>query len=525
MCGVIGVISKENREDLGALIAFGLYQLQHRGDFSAGIATIKKLPVSRKIYRHARLIASEQTVEDFNPLNIEKDEGKVSEVFDQKRLKRLNGFMGIGQVRYPTAGYTKTAEDEKMSAEEQILMRKANIQPLYTPFSRVAMAHNGDIHNYHELTEYFNDKNLRKSGFNDVEVLLKVFSEEFFTLTDNLDDKERVEKSVKQVFERVKGTYCVVSVINNVGLLAFRDYQGRRPLFYGVKKNDNGDIIDYAFASETVALRKMLFKGTRQEKYADNREQYEEVKPGEMVLITKDFEFYKKQVAVPDFRPCPFEGSYFARASSFINNKRVKLIRRNIMEYMWERFIQTDAYKRILEHKDDIIIVPVPRTAESAAKYLANKTKLLLGDAIEKNAYAPRIFQQPTQEHRIKQTIADHFVFEEDVNDKIVILIDDSIVRGTTLTEDIKYLKDVGAREIHIFITFPAIRHPCMHAVDFHTEQELIAHGKTLQQIKDALRLRAEESLIYATPEDIKKANGYENINMCNECYRNGELQ
>jgi len=269
----------------------------------------------------------------------------------------------------------------------------------------------------------------------------------------------------------------------------------------------------------------MLFKGTRQEKYADNREQYEEVKPGEMVLITKDFEFYKKQVAVPDFRPCPFEGSYFARASSFINNKRVKLIRRNIMEYMWERFIQTDAYKRILEHKDDIIIVPVPRTAESAAKYLANKTKLLLGDAIEKNAYAPRIFQQPTQEHRIKQTIADHFVFEEDVNDKIVILIDDSIVRGTTLTEDIKYLKDVGAREIHIFITFPAIRHPCMHAVDFHTEQELIAHGKTLQQIKDALRLRAEESLIYATPEDIKKANGYENINMCNECYRNGELQ
>jgi amidophosphoribosyltransferase len=524
MCGIIGLISKENRDDLGSLIAFGLYQLQHRGDYSAGIATIKKLPVSRKVYRYARLIAAEHAVEDFNPLSIEKSQGKVSEVFNEKRLKKLTGFMGIGQVRYPTAGYTKTEKDKDLSKEEIDIMAQAGIQPVHTPFSRIAMAHNGDIHNYHELTNYFEDRNIRKSGFNDVEVLLKVFSEEFFSLTDDTEDKIRVEKSVVKVFERVKGTYCVVSVINNVGLLVFRDPNGRRPLFYGVKKNDSGEIIDYAFASETVALRKMLFKGTLDIKYADDRNVYDEVKPGEFVFISKDFALYRKQVVKADFKPCPFEGSYFARASSFINNRRVKLIRRSIMDFMWERFMLTNGYKRVMMQKDNIIIVPVPRTAESAAKYLANKTRLLLGDAIEKNAYAPRIFQQPTQEHRIKQTIADHFIFEEDVKGKTVILIDDSIVRGTTLTEDIKYLKDVGAKEIHVFITFPPIRHPCMHAIDFHTEEELIAYGKSLEQIKAALGLRAEESLVYAKPEDIKKANGYENINMCNECYLNGEL-
>jgi len=524
MCGIIGVISKENRDDIGSLIAFGLYQLQHRGDFSAGIATVKRLPFSRKNYRHARLIATEHVVEDFNPLTIEKGDGKVTEVFNQKKLRNLIGFMGIGHTRYSTASYTKTDKDNGYSAEELDMIRKANIQPIYTPFSRVAMAQNGDTHNYHELTAYFGEKNIRKSGWNDVEVLLKVFCEEFFTLTENLDDKERVEISIRHTLERVKGTYSVVSVINNVGLLAFKDFQGRRPLYYGVKKNDNGEITDYAFASETVALRKMLFKGTREERYADGRSIYEELLPGQMILITKDFEFYKKQVIEPDFRPCPFEGSYFARASSFINNRRVKQIRRNIIDYMWDRFSQSDTYKRIIKNREEILIVPVPRTAESAAKYLANKTKLLLGDAIEKNAYAPRIFQQPTQEHRVKQTIADHFIFEEDVKDKIIILIDDSIVRGTTLTEDIKYLKDVGAKEVHALITFPPIRHPCMHAIDFHTEKELIANGKTIGQIKQELGLRDEESLLYAIPDEIRKANGYEKINMCNECYLNGEL-
>jgi amidophosphoribosyltransferase len=520
MCGIIGIVSKDNRDDIGALIAFGLYQLQHRGDFSAGIATIKKLPMSREAYKRFRLIAPEQTVKDSNPLSIEKNTGKVTDIFTKDKLKKLTGYTGIGHVRYATNSYAQTKDDDKLPPDKIEEMKKASIQPVHTIYSRVAMAHNGDVNNYHELTKHFEEKNIRRSGFNDAEVILKVFCEEFFTQEKDCDDKERVENSVRKVFENVKGTYCVVSVINNAGFLAYRDPNGRRPLFYGVKKDHNGNITDYAFASETTALRKMLFDGTREDKYADGRNAYEEIKPGEMIFISDEFEFHRKQVSEPKFMPCPFEGSYFARASSFINGRRVKLIRRNIIDYMWERFSQDTAYKRIMENKNDVVILPVPRTAESAAKYISNKTKIVLSDAIEKNAYAPRIFQQPTQEHRVKQTIADHFIFEEDVKGKIIILIDDSIVRGTTLREDIKYLKDVGAKEVHVLITFPPIRHPCMHAIDFHTEEELIAHGKSIEEIKKEIGLKPEESLIYALPEEISKANGYEKINMCRECYR-----
>ncbi|MGV8086916.1 MAG: amidophosphoribosyltransferase [Candidatus Woesearchaeota archaeon] len=520
MCGVIGIISKNNRDDLGALIAFGLYQLQHRGDFSAGAATIKKLPISRKDYRIGRLIATEHIVEDFEPLEFRKGRGKVTEVFDKENLERLVGFMGVGQVRYPTAGYTITDTDNNLSLDQKLKMKNASVQPMIAPYSRIAMVHNGDIHNYHEIMEHFSKKNIGKSGHNDVEAILKVFNEEFFNLSEYLRDSERVARTISQVFSRVKGTYSSVALINNVGLVAFRDPEGRRPLMFGVKRDDKGNITDYAFASETVALQKMLFKGTREDTYANGMHIFEEINPGEMIFVSKDFEFHKKIITPSNFKPCPFEGSYFARASSFINNIRVKHIRREIIENMWDRFKGSDAYTRIMEQKDNTVIVAVPRTAESAAKYLSNITHIPLEDAIEKNPYAPRIFQQPTQDHREKQTIADHFVFEEDVRGKNIILIDDSIVRGTTSAELVKYFKDVGAKEIHMFITFPEVRHPCMHAVDFHTSEELIAYNKDINQIKSAIGLSDNESLIYATKDDIRSANKYEGINMCDECYR-----
>jgi amidophosphoribosyltransferase len=522
MCGVIGIISKENRDDLGTLIGYGLYQLQHRGDFSAGITTVKKLPMSRKDYRRNRLIASEHTISDFEPVNIHKGRGKVGEVFNEENLEKLVGFMGIGQVRYPTAGYTMTQEDALLNPCEKSLMNDASIQPMYNPYSRIALVHNGDVHNYHDVMRYFSGKNLRKAGNNDVEALLKVFSEEFFKFTEETSEIERLENTVMKIFERVKGTYSALAVVNNLGIVAFRDPEGRRPLLYGVKKDDDGNITDYAFASETVALEKMLFKGTKEKKCSNGCNSYEEVMPGEFVFISKDFKMHKKRLVEKGYMPCPFEGSYFARAPSYINDRRVKQIRRSIIDSIWERFTVTEAYKRITENIDDAIIVAVPRTAESAAKYLSNKTNINLEDAIEKNAYAPRIFQQPTQEHRVKQTIADHYIFDDDVKGKIVLLIDDSIVRGTTMIEDIKYLKDVGAKEIHLFITFPPIKYPCMHAIDFHTSEELIAHGKSTEEIKHALGLSNMETLNYATPDDIRKASGYENVNMCKECYVNG---
>ena len=520
MCGIIGVISKENSEELGALIQHGLYQLQNRGDYSAGIAVIKKLPVSRQEYRRLRRIAAEHTVSDFDPLTIEKGHGKVSEVFNENRLKRLVGFMGVGQVRYPTAGYTVKPEHNNLPPEEKNLMKMANIQPIHTSFGRIAIVHNGDIHNYHDIMSDFLSIKIRIASSNDLEAILLIFSKEFFDIAENVPDFERLTLTVRKVFELAKGTYSALAVVNNVGLVAFRDPEGRRPLFFGVKKDQNGEITDYAFASETVALEKMLFKGTLEQKYATGRNAFDEVKPGELVFIRKDFNFHRRQVIAPNLKTCPFEGSYFARTSSFINNTRVKRIRQNIIEAMWKRFITTPNYDKIKGDEDNTIICPVPRTAESAATHLSNLTGINFNNAIEKHPFSPRIFLQPTQQHRLIDTIADHYIFEEEVKGKKIILIDDSIVRGTTLRHIIKYLKAFNVKELHVFITFPEIRHPCMHAIDFHTAEELIADDKNLDQIKTELGLDHNDSLFYALPEEIKIANNFLNINMCDECYK-----
>jgi len=520
MCGIIGIISRENREDIGGLIGHGLYQINNRGDYSAGIATVRKLPVRRTVYRRLRRIAPEHTLSDLEPLSIERGKGKVSDVFDEFKLSKLKGFMGIGHVRYPTAGYV---ENGHLAPEhEKVQMRESSIQPLYTRFGRIALAHNGDIHNFHELKEYFKSIGLRQASFNDIEVLLNVFSEEFFDIDEHVPDSERVFKTVSNLFKRVSGTYSCVGIINNVGIVAFRDFEGRRPLFFGVRRDDTGAITDYAFASETVALEKMLFKGTLEFKYENGKAAYDEVCPGEIIFVAKDFTLFRKQLINPNPKPCPFEAAYFMRASSYLNNKRVKRIRQDLIENMWDRFKETSAYEDLKSEDKNIIITPVPRTAEAAAIHLSNITGFNYSTSIEKHPFSPRIFLQPTQEHRDAATIGDHYIFSEEVAGKIVIVIDDSIVRGTTMKRDIKYLKDLGAREIHLFITFPPIRNPCMHAIDFHTKEELFAQDKSLEILKEELGLEKTDSLIYARTNDLLSAIGLEPGKMCNECYKEG---
>jgi len=525
MCGIFGVISKKERSDLGILVASALNQMQNRGDYSAGIATIHKLKFSRKEYRKLRAITVGHTLDDFNPFIVVRGFGKVSEIFKggEQDLQKLNGFMGIGQVRYPTASYT-FIQGADISQEEQEKMRKESIQPLVAPFYKVSMVHNGDVHNFKDIIEEFAAKGLRQATNNDLEAILKVFTQEFFALPESADPLERVGKSVKGVFDRVKGTYCVLTMVNNVGIVAFRDPEGRRPLYFGVNKEED-KITDYAFASETVALEKMLFKGTRDEKYITGKNAYDWINPGEMIFITKDFDFQRVQLVEPRLTFCPFEASYFMRASSFINNKRVKTIRREILEMMWKRFEEEypQKYRHLLENKEKVVIVPVPRTAESAAIELANKLRqygFSYENAIEKNPFSSRIFMQPTQKHRDLQTIEEHYLYEEDVKDKIIIVVDDSIVRGTTLKHDVKYFRDIGAKQVHLFITFPEIRNPCMHAIDFHTTKELFAPGKNLEQLKQELGLREEESLIYARSEELSKAINLPVSQLCDECYR-----
>lgn len=518
MCGIIGVISKENRDDLGKLIALGLYQQQNRGDHSAGIATIKKLPFSRLQYRRNRASAVGDGISDFNPLNIKQGRGEVADVFSEEDYKKLQGFMGIGQVRYPTTGYV-IENPESLNEKQKQNLILSSIQPLHTPHYKVAMVHNGDVNpeSYHSVMEQFEAEGIGRSTHNDLEAILKVFTRSFFDQTENVPNNHRVAISVNEVFKNVKGTYSVGTIINNVGLLMFRDPNGRRPLFFGVTQDKEGSITNYAFASETVALEKMLFKGTKATNRSDISMIHDEVKPGELVFISKDFELYREQITSPELKMCPFEAAYFMRPSSFFNGERVKQIRRNIINNMWEEFKTKSAYKKIMENKDNISVVPVPRTAESAAVYLQHDAGLKYINAIEKHPHSARIFMQPTQEHRERETISDHFIYKEEIKDKDIILIDDSIVRGTTMKRIVKYMKDLGANSVHVFITFPHIMNPCMHAIDFHTKEELYSHGKSHNEMKKGLGLNNNDTLLYSTPEIMKKSIGTNNL--CNECY------
>ncbi|MBC8495377.1 hypothetical protein H8D36_04445 [archaeon] len=525
MCGVIGIISKHNRDDLGALIAHGLFQQQNRGDFSAGAATIKKLDMSGYTYRRQRRIVERTGYGVVDPLTIVKGLGKVKEVFAENNyqnspLEKLVGFMGVGQVRYPTAGYTIPDETEINSKKDMENRDKASIQPLATgTHSMIAMVHNGDIHNFNEIMNYYLNQGISQSTHNDLEALLMVFADKFEMYSINVAKEVRVLEAMKATMQEVKGTYSGIAIINNVGLVAFRDPEGRRPLFFGVRRNKNTDITDFAFASETVALDKMLFKGTSEGTYCNGKKLYDEIKPGEAMFISKDFEVTRQQLTQPKPTPCPFEIAYFQRAPSFIHGTRVLKSRELIIEQMWNEFKESKTYDRIKSLEEETIVVPIPRTAITAAIELARLSGATYSPAIEKHPDSARIFMQPTQEHRETETAANHYIFKEKVEGKIIFLVDDSIVRGTTSKLDIKYLRDLGAKEVHFFSTFPPIRHPCNHAINMKTHEELVGSGRTVAQIKKTLGLRSFETLKYATAQQIRNSVYSLEGTLCNECY------
>lgn len=516
MCGIVGVISKNNRDDIGETIYEGLHHEQNRGDFSAGIATMIKYPFNKKEYNTALEIAVGHVIRDFDPMRIKKGHGLVAEVFhDPNELKKLVGFMGVGQVRYPTAGYTETGEQDSEEISSQ--MRMDSIQPLYTSGKeKIVMVHNGDVHNFREIMNHFEGMHLRQATHNDLEAILNIFSEKFIKFSENVSDNERLEHTVKDVFERAKGTYNVLAAINTVGLLAFRDSEGRRPFFFGVRTDAEENVIEYAFASETIALDKMRFKGTSEKVYANGTKAYEEVLPGQMIFIDANLNFFRSQIVNPDPKPCPFEVFYFSRALSFLNNSRVKDMRRKIIESMWDRFKDTSGYGQISQDISNTIISAMPKTGESAAIYLSRYSDIPYDNSIEKFSFS-RIFMQPTQDDREYKTNSNLSVFDEDVKRKNMIIVDDSIVRGTTLKHFVKYLYDVDVKSIHLLITFPPITNPCHHAINFKTNEELVAYNRTVGEVKIELGLRNNDTLLYATPDDMKYAIGYSK--MCDECY------
>jgi amidophosphoribosyltransferase len=461
VCGVLGLFYFN--QPVGPDLIAGLFALQHRGQDSAGILT------------------SDVT------LHMKKGNGLVSRVFNEKNLARLTGSLGIGHTRYPTIG-PGTGEDA---------------QPFFVnhPYG-IGMVHNGNLTNYFALRHELETKDLRQlSSFCDVEPILNVFALELERARSVPLKPEHIYQAVKGVFHRAKGAYSVVVLIHQHGLVAFRDPKGIRPLVLGkrevkiasvaksarhgmVKKRP---VYDYAVASESAALDLLGF------------EEFDDVRPGEVVYIDRHHRLHRHQVAEGNLHTCIFEYVYFARPDSIIDGIEVYEARLRLGE-MLARKIQNRGIKPDL-------VIAVPDTARPAAAALARVLGLELREGLIKNRYIARTFITPATTNRAVTVRQKLNPVRSQIKGKDVLLVDDSIVRGTTSKEIVQMIRDAGARRVYLAITAPPLRYPCVYGIDMMTRGEFIAKGKTEEQVAkiigaDALIYQTYDSLIAAVRGD-----------------------
>lgn len=457
MCGIIGIISKKNQVSLDIYNA--LLIQQHRGQDAAGILTLNK-----------------------NEVLLKKEGGLVYEVFKQHDLEKLAGNLGIGHVRYPTTE------------------KKKDAQPFYNNFSGIGLVHNGHIINERQLREKLEEKKIYCDSDCDAETLLNVFS--YFFLQEKGHAKERCFKSLEKLMSSVLGAYSVVSVIQGAGLLAFRDPYGIRPLVYG--KRD----FAHAFASETIALEQLDFTDIRN------------LEPGEAVFVDKNLNLESRIIAQKGHRHCMFEWVYFSRATSNLERIKINSVRARLGAELARLYKEGKTSKRLEQKGFEkmIIVSPVPETARPAAIVFSEKSGYKYKDALEKNRYAGRLFIKPNQEVREKETLMGIVPIREIVKGKIVFIVDDSIVRGTTSKRMIQTLRKYGASEVHLFITCPPLKYPCDYGIDFHQATELIAHDKSIAEIATAI---GADSLTYMSIAGLANAIGLPKEQLCLACLNN----
>ncbi len=436
-----GVIGLIGPEQAALEIYNGLLLLQHRGQDSAGILST-----------------------DGENFFIHKQPGLVNQVFSKEKLEKLKGRQAIGQVRYPTIG-----SDPALDA-----------QPFYVNYPLgIGMVHNGNIANYSSLKEHLKRKKRVLTSTCDVEVILNVFADEL----SETNSKEEVFKAVKKTMEKLNGSYSVISMILGKGMLAFRDPKGIRPLVMG-EKQVNGKKC-FAFSSETSALD---FLG-----YHDIRD----VKPGEAILITNDMRVYSERLFEEREKHCMFEWVYFARPDSVIENKSVYEVRLELGKMLGKRWKEKGV--------EADVIMPVPDSSRPAAIGFSEETGIPYREGLVKNRYAQRTFIMSSQEMRENAVKLKLAPVVREIKGKRIVLIDDSIVRGTTSKKIITMMRKAGAKEIHLMISCLAIKHPCYYGIDMSTEEELIAAKKTIEEIKEKI---GADSLTYQSIPDLEKAIG-----------------
>lgn len=444
MCGIVGVVAKSF---VNQTIFDALTVLQHRGQDAAGMVTCEG-----------------------DRFFLRKDNGLVNEVFRTRHMKKLNGNMGIGHVRYPTAGSNSSAE----------------AQPFYvnSPYG-IALAHNGNLTNADKLADEIFRSDLRHiNTTSDSEVLLNIFAHELQQIGKLQPTADDIFNAVEKVHARCQGGYAVVAMITGYGIVAFRDPCGIRPLVYGQRVTDKGE--EYMVASESVALDTSGYTQVR------------DLAPGEAIFIDTQGQVSTRQCAqVSRVAPCLFEFVYLARPDSIIDGVSVHHSRMEMGVKLAEKVMRERP-----DHDIDVVI-PIPDTSRTAALEMANTLGVKFREGFIKNRYIGRTFIMPGQTLRKKSVRQKLNPIMAEFRDKVVMLVDDSIVRGTTSKQIVQMARDAGARKVYFASAAPEVRFPNVYGIDMPSASELIAHGRTADEVGEYIGC---DWMLYQDLDDLKKS-------------------
>ncbi len=444
MCGIIGVVA---HSPVNQLIYDALTILQHRGQDAAGMMTCE----DGRLYQR-------------------KDKGLVKEVFHTRHMRQLHGSVGIGHVRYPTAGSDSAAE----------------AQPFYVnaPYG-IGLAHNGNLINTAELRIELHQQDLRHiNTSSDSEVLLNVFAHEMQRCGKLVPEAGDVFDAISRVHQRIRGGYAVVGLIAEIGVFAFRDPFGLRPLCYGTRQSEQG--VEVMIASESVALDALGFKLVR------------DLAPGEAIFVSLAGDIHTRQCAEnAQYAPCIFEFVYLARPDSVIDGVSVYQARMRMGEKLAEKV------RRVWPEHDIDVIIPIPDTSRTAALEMAVSLGVPYREGFIKNRYIGRTFIMPGQAQRKKSVRQKLNAIDLEFQGKNVLLVDDSIVRGTTSAEIIRMARDAGANKVYMASAAPPVRYAYVYGIDMPAPSELIAHGRSEEEVCAAI---GADRLIYQDIGDLVDA-------------------
>ena len=472
MCGVVGVAA---HEPVNQILYDALTMLQHRGQDAAGIVTLQD-----------------------GRLYLRKENGMVRDVFMNRHMVRLVGKFGIGHVRYPTAGTSSSAE----------------AQPFYvnSPYG-ITLAHNGNLTNAESLAKsLYQDDRRHLNTDSDSEVLLNVLAHEMQNLGKTHPMPDDIFEAVKAVYARCEGAYGVVAMITGHGLLAFRDPNGIRPLIFGERLAANGGT-EYMVASESVALTGCGFSIIR------------DVKPGEAIFIDLDHKLHTYQcVEQQEYTPCIFEYVYFARPDSIMDNISVYKSRLRMGEKLGQKILNEWG-----EDHDIDVVIPIPDTSRTSAMELALKMNIKYREGFMKNRYIGRTFIMPGQQQRKKSVRQKLSAVPLEFKDKNVLLVDDSIVRGTTCHEIIQMARDAGAKKVFFASAAPPVKYPNVYGIDMPVRSELIASGHSVEEVRNII---GADRLIFQDLDDLidavkdtkhSRVEGFD-CAVFNGCYITGQI-